>query len=64
MTEKENIFWLDKWEGDASGGYFCRCDLFQFFEKCKANGLRVVGIKEPKDWNMEFILEKIKEKDG
>ena len=57
MTD-ETVFWNEKFKGEAKGGYFCRSDLFKFFEKCEKNGLEVVGIKKPTDWNLEFILAK------
>jgi len=59
-AEKKEIFWLDKWEGKSMSGYYYRCDLFKFFENCKNNGLKVVGIVKPKDWNIEFIVEQLK----
>ena len=52
----KEIFWLDKYEGKCKGGYFCRNELFKFFEMCKKNNLKVVGIVKPKDWDVEFIL--------
>lgn len=58
IEENKEIFWLDNFKGDAKGGYYCRNNLFQFFEKCKKAGLKVVGIVKPKDWNVEFILAK------
>jgi len=54
----EDIFWLDKWNGNAIGGFFVRNDLFKFFEKCEKAGLKIVGIKKPNDWNLEIICEK------
>lgn len=58
MSEEKEIFWLDKFKGKAEDGYFYRSDLFKFFKKCEEEGFRVVGMVKPKDWNMEFILEK------
>lgn len=55
MTEE--IFWLDKFDGEAKGGFFVRNGLFEFFKKCEEQGLKVVGIKKPTDWNLELILE-------
>ena len=55
-----NVFWLDKWEGRAGGGYFIRNQLFQFFRKLRKEGLEPVGIKVNDDWNLEVIVEKKK----
>jgi len=55
----EEIFWLDKWEGKANGGYCFRNNLFKFFDKCEENGLKVIGIKKPTDWNLCVVCEKI-----
>jgi len=52
---KEEIFWLDKFEGEAKGGYFVRNPLIEMFEKFEKNGLKIVGIKRPFDYNMELI---------
>ena len=56
MSE-ENIFWLDKWEGKAQGGYFIRNDLFQFFAKLEESGKKPIGIKVDDGWNLEIIIE-------
>ncbi len=61
---KEEIFWLDKWEGESHSGYYCRIpSLLDFFKMCEEKGLKIVGIKKPKDYNVEFILEELKEGD-
>jgi len=54
---EEEIFWLDKFNGEAKGGFFVRNTLVDFFKKCEEQGLKVVGIKRPKDMNLELILE-------
>ena len=59
---KEEIFWLDDFVGTGESGYFIRSDLFKFFEKCESRGLKIVGIKKPKDWNLEVIIEEAKGK--
>ena len=58
---EEEIFWLEDFKGKCHGGCFVRNPLFEFFEKCEKQGLKVVGIKKPTDWNMELILEETKE---
>jgi hypothetical protein len=62
MTEE--IFWLDKFEGEAHGGLFVRNPLFEFLERCEKQGIKVVGIKKPDDWNLELIFIKEKEIGG
>ena len=45
MGEK-TIFWKDKFEGKASGGYYFRAfDLVKFFKRLKANDKEVVGLE-------------------
>ena len=62
MTDtEEEIFWLDKFKGEGKGGYFVRNPLFEFIQKCEEQGLKVVGIKKPTDWNMELIIEQKQE---
>ena len=59
MSEKKNdeIFWLDKWEGAAKGGYFIRNDLFKFLDWLKESGLKPVGVVCDGTWNLEIIIE-------
>lgn len=54
---KEEIFWLDGFDGNAKSGYFVRNPLFEFFQKCEKQRLKIVGIKKPTDWNLELIIE-------
>lgn len=54
---KEEIFWLDEFNGNAKSGFFVRNTLIDFFKMCEKQGLKVVGIKKPKDNNLELILE-------
>ena len=56
MTSDEEIFWLDSWTGNANSGFFVRNSLFEFFQKCEKEGIKVVGIKKPTDWNLEVIV--------
>ena len=58
MVGKEEIFWLDDFNGQARGGFFVRNSLIDFFKKCEEQGLKVVGIKKPTDYNLELILER------
>lgn len=56
----EQIFWLDKWEGDAQGGVYTRCNLNDCIKILNEKGAKIVGIKldlESK-WNLELIMEK------
>jgi len=55
--EKEEIFWLDDFNGNAKSGFFVRNSLIDFFKTCEEQGLKVVGIKKPKDMNLEIVLE-------
>ena len=44
--EEKTIFWKDKFEGKASGGYYFRAfDLVKFFKRLKVNGKEVVGLE-------------------
>ena len=44
--EEKTIFWKDKFEGKASGGYYFRAfDLVKFFKRLKANDKEVVGLE-------------------
>lgn len=52
------IFWLDKFEGEAEGGYFVRNDLKDMIEKLKKNGKIPVGIKYDGSYNLEIIVRK------
>ena len=57
MKNKE-IFWLDKWEGECSDGFFIRDDFFKTIEKFeKEFGKKVVGIVKPTGWNLELVCE-------
>ena len=51
------IFWLDKFEGEAKGGYFLRNPLKEFFEKLDKQGLKPVAIKYDGTYNLEIIVE-------
>jgi len=54
--EDSLIFWVDKFEGSAKGGYFIRNNLFEFFKKLRESNLEPVGIRVQDDWNLEVIV--------
>lgn len=58
----KDIFWLDRFNGTAKGGYYYRSNLFEMFKKFEKDcGKKIVGIVKPNidDWNVELILEDI-----
>jgi hypothetical protein len=59
---EEEIFWLDTFKGKAVSGYFVRNPLIEFFKKCEVNGLHIVAIKKPTDYNLEVIVEKTEDR--
>ena len=61
MGEK-TIFWKDKFEGKASGGYYFRAfDLVKFFKRLKVNGKEVVGLEfEEFSNNVNVIVSQTK----
>ena len=55
--EEKTIFWKDKFEGKASGGYYFRAfDLVKFFKRLKANDKEVVGLEFDGN-NVDVIVE-------
>jgi hypothetical protein len=61
---KETIFWLDNWGGEAKGGFFYRSKIALEIDDIEDRlGSKVVGIRLEKDesdkpsWNVEFITE-------
>jgi len=58
LDKQEQIFWLDKWEGIAQGGFFVRNDLKDFVDKLTAKGLKIVGIKFDGTYNLDVIVDK------
>ena len=54
---KEQIFWLDKWEGNAKDGLYFRSDLVKSIKKAENNNLKVVGIGFDGTWNISLITE-------
>ena len=61
MGEK-TIFWKDKFEGKASGGYYFRAfDLVKFFKRLKANNKEIVGLEfEEFSNNVNVIVSQTK----
>ena len=53
----DQVFWLDGFEGECSGGYFIRNDLKEFFNKLIASGKTPVGIKYDGSFNLEIIVK-------
>ena len=58
---ESKVFWLDGFEGKASGGYFVKNDLKEFFKVLKDTGKKPVGIKVDDSYNMEIIVEDLDE---
>lgn len=60
LNEGESeIFWLDNFNGEAQGGLYWRgFDLINFLERCKKQGIKIVGIKIDDSYNIEFIRKK------
>lgn len=54
---EEQVFFLDNFEGKASGGYYIRNDLFKFIKRIEAEGKKVVGIGFDGTWNLNIIVE-------
>lgn len=59
MTGDKQIFWLAGWSGDSNGGFFCRNDMKEFFERCEKQGMKIVGIVYDGSYDLEFIIEKV-----
>lgn len=55
--EAKQIFWLDKWEGSAQGGYYVRNPLKEFFKVLEDKGMKPVGISFDGSYNLEIIIE-------
>ena len=60
MKEFETeIFWLDKFEGEAKGGLMFRAfDLNKFIQKVQADNKKVVGIRFEGN-NLELIFTEL-----
>lgn len=56
---EKKLFWLDKYEGTAKGGYFIRNDLKSFFDKLEKENLKPVGIIYDGSFNLEIIVETV-----
>ena len=56
---KTEIFWLDKFEGEAQGGLMFRAfDLNKFIQKVQADNKKVVGIRFEGN-NLELIFTEL-----
>lgn len=53
----DKIFWLDKFKGNAKGGYFIRNNLKEFFDKLLEKGINPIAIKYDGSYNLEIIVE-------
>ena len=51
------MFFDDNFKGIAKGGLYVRNDLFKFFKKLSADGIRPVGIVIEDGWDLEIITE-------
>ena len=63
----KNTFWLDGWEGKCKSGIYFRSDISKKVEEFenKFKGYKIVGITLcPGSFNIEFICEEPKEKNG
>ena len=54
-SDRDQQFWLDKFEGEAKGGYFVRNDLVKSVKRLESQGLKGVGIRFDGTWNLELI---------
>ena len=54
---KEQIFWLEEWEGQAKNGLYFRSDLHVSIKRAEENGLKVVGIGFNGTWDINLITE-------
>jgi hypothetical protein len=57
MTKE--IYWKDDAPLGGKGGVFYRCEIGQFIEKCRKEGMNIIGIVIDKEdiLNVELIME-------
>ena len=60
---KEQVFFLEDWQGKAAGGYYVRSDIRQSIKKLEEGGRKVVGIGYDGTFNLHLILEVPEDKD-
>jgi hypothetical protein len=61
ITKKERVYWLDEWEGEATGGvYYRNFDFMEFIKKVEETQGKVVGISLDGSHNIQFIVERVK----
>ena len=54
----DKIYWLDRFEGKAHGGYYIRSNIFESIKQFEQkHGMKVVGVKFTDGWNVEFVCE-------
>tara|TARA_B100001939_G_C16612154_1_gene475603 strand:- start:84 stop:284 length:201 start_codon:yes stop_codon:yes gene_type:complete len=56
-STKNDIYWVDGFNGKAAGGLFIRNSLVETIKQLEAQGKKVVGIKYDGTWNLELIIE-------
>jgi len=54
---KKKIFWKEDFQGEATGGFYVRNDLFKFIKKIEESGRNPIGIIIDDDWNLEVLVE-------
>ena len=59
--DRQDLFWLDRFEGKARGGYYVRSDLSKLIKKLEETGQKVVGIEVDGTWNLHLITEAIEQ---
>ena len=59
--ETPGLFWLDGFNGTASGGFFIRNNIKEFITRLNETGRKVVGFKLDGSFNLEVIVEDNKE---
>ena len=59
--DRKDLFWLEKFEGKARGGYYVRSDLSNAIKKLEKNGAKVVGIEVDGTWNLQLVTEVIED---
>ena len=57
---KQQIFWLEGWEGQAKNGLYFRSDLQIAIKRAEENKLKVVGIGFDGTWTISLITEVMK----